>query len=410
MARREPLAIWLHGIRIGTLTTNGKPYHLAMRYSAEALDMWPGNTPLLSCSLPLSTQKLDPRHYFRGLLPEGPHLGQMASLAKISVTDLHGLLARYGRDVAGAVAVLPEWDDPMSRPGGAVAYDEASLADDVESLETTPLAIHDDSELSLPGLQNKLLLIRDAGAWFRPTGGRPSTHILKVEDRRFPGLVRAEAATMRLARRVGLTSVDVDVINVAGVDCIVVERFDRTIGAAGEVSRVHQEDVCQALDHDAEANNGGAKYERGGGPGLANVAGLLERYADDPVNELRRLVRYVTFNTVIGNADAHAKNISLIHHRAGTVELAPLYDTVPTVLFPTLKDRAAMSVGNQTVLSKVTIDDVVAEAVGWNLDGDVARAEASATVDAIARELDAVPDDLAGVVRVRASRFRASGN
>ena len=406
MAKREPLAVWLHGIQIGTLTTNGKPYHLALRYSAEALDAWPGNTPLLSCSLPLSSQTLNPSAYFRGLLPEGDHLSSIAGRAGISVLDLHGLLARYGRDVAGAVTVLPEGEDPAGRPGGAVAYDDASLADEVEGLETMPLAIHDDSELSLPGLQSKLLLIRDGGGWFRPTGGRPSTHILKVEDRRFPGLVTAEAAAMRLARHVGLTSVDVDVITVAGIDCIVVERYDRTIGGAGRVERTHQEDVCQALGHNYEANRGAAKYERGGGPGLTHVAGLLERYATDPVAELRRLVRYVTFNTVIGNADAHGKNISLIHHRAGTVELAPLYDTVPTVLFPTLNDRAAMYVNGQTVLSKVTVDDVAAEAVGWSLDTTVAYADAVATANAMADALDDLPGNLATVVRERASRFR----
>ena len=406
MAKREPLAVWLHGIRIGTLTTNGKPYHLALRYSAEALEQWPGNTSLLSCSLPLSSRTLNPLEYFRGLLPEGQHLSTVAGRAKISVTDLYGLLARYGRDVAGAVTVLPEGEDPAGRPGGVVAYDDTSLAADVESLETTPLAIHDDSELSLPGLQNKLLLIRDAGTWFRPTGGRPSTHILKVEDRRYPGLVTAEAAAMRLARRVGLTTVDVEVIAVAGIDCIVVERYDRTIGAEGHVTRIHQEDVCQALGHNYEANHGAAKYERGGGPGLTSVAGLLERYAADPVVALRRLVRYVTFNTVIGNADAHAKNISLVHHRAGTVELAPLYDTAPTVLFPTLENRAAMYVNGQTTLSTVTVDDVVAEAAKWSLDATVARTEAAATATAMTDALDDLPVELATVVRERASRFR----
>jgi serine/threonine-protein kinase HipA len=404
MAKREPLAVWLHGIQIGILTTNGKPCHLALRYSDEALDTWPGNTPLLSCSLPLSSRTLNPGAYFRGLLPEGNHLSSIAGRAGISVLDLHGLLARYGRDVAGAGTVLPEGEDPEGRPGGAVAYDDTSLAAEVEGLETMPLAIHDDSELSLPGLQNKLLLISDAGGWFRPTGGRPSTHILKVEDRRFPGLVTAEAAAMRLARRIGLTSVDVDVITVAGIDCIVVERYDRTIGD-GHVVRTHQEDVCQALGHNYEANRGAAKYERGGGPGLTDVAGLLERYAADPVAELRRLVQYVTFNTVIGNADAHAKNISLIHHRTGTVELAPLYDTVPTVLFPTLKDRAAMYVNGQTVLSEVTVDDVVAEAASWSLDATVARSDAVATVNAMTDALDDVPDILATVVSARARRF-----
>lgn len=406
MAKREPLAVWLHGIRIGTLTSNGKPYHLAFRYSTEALDTWPGNTPLLSCSLPLSSRTLNPREYFRGLLPEGQHLSRIAGLARISVTDLHGLLARYGRDVAGAVTVLPEGEDPAGRAGGAVVYDADSLAGDVENLETTPLAIHDDSELSLPGMQNKLLLIRDAGSWFRPTGGRPSTHILKVEDRRHPGLVNAEAAAMQLARRIGLTTVDVEIVTVAGIDCIIVERYDRVIGGDGRVTRVHQEDVCQALAHNHEAGRGAAKYEGGGGPGLAQVAGLLERYASDPVGELRRLVRFVTFNTVIGNADAHGKNVSLIHHRNGDVDLAPLYDTVPTVLFPTLKDRAAMYVNGRSVLSRVTADDIVAEAVSWSLDANVARTEAAATANSMIDALDDLPAALVAVIRERAARFR----
>lgn len=406
MAKREPLAVWLHGMRIGTLTSTGKPYHLAFRYSAEALDTWPGNTPLLSCSLPLSSRTLNPREYFRGLLPEGPHLSRIAGLAQLNVTDLHGLLARYGRDVAGAVTVLPEGEDPAGRDGGAVAYDPDSLAGDVENLETTPLAIHDDTELSLAGMQSKLLLIRDGGAWFRPTGGRPSTHILKVEDRRFPGLVNAEAAAMRLARRIGLTTVDVEIVTVAGLDCIIVERYDRIIGGDGSVTRVHQEDVCQALAHDHAANRGAAKYERGGGPGLAQVAGLLDRYADDPVADLRRLVRYVTFNTVIGNADAHAKNLSLIHHRRGNVELAPLYDTVPTMLFPRLQDHAAMYVNGQSVLSRVTADDIVAEAVSWPLDANVARTEVAATANSMLGALDDLPVALATVIGERAARFR----
>lgn len=403
MAKREPLAVWLHGVRIGTLTSDGKPYDLSFRYSAEAFDTWPGNTPLLSCSLPLSARTLKPREYFRGLLPEGQHLARVAALAHVTVTDLHGLLARYGRDVAGAVTVLPEGQDPVSRTGGAVPYDDATLAGDVEGLEDTPLAIYDDSELALPGLQNKLLLIRDGGHWFRPTGGRPSTHILKVEDRRFPRLVTLEAASMALARRVGLTSVDVEVITVAGIDCIVVERYDRCIDAHGHVQRIHQEDICQALGHNYEANRGSAKYEHGGGPGLIKVASMLERYAADPVAEMQRLVRYVTFNTVLGNSDAHGKNISLIHHRSGTVELAPLYDTVPTVLFPTLKDRAAMYVNGKSMLSQVTLDDVVAEAAGWSLDPAVARSEVRSTAAAMATAVADLPAELVATVQRRAA-------
>jgi serine/threonine-protein kinase HipA len=402
MARPEPLAVWLHGLRIGTLTSTGRPYDLSLRYSDEALGRWPGNTPLLSCSLPLSNQKLNAREYCRGLLPEAQQLNHLASRAHVTVTDLHGLLKRYGRDVAGAVAVLPEGEDPSLHAGGAVPYDEASLAEEVAALDDEPLAIHDDSMLSLPGLQNKLLLILDGGVWCRPTGGRPSTHIVKSEDRRFPGLVTLEAAGMTMARRIGLTSVDVEVVTLGNIDCLIVSRYDRARDVDGAVVRVHQEDVCQALGHNYEA-----KYEHGGGPGLASVAQLLERHATDPVRELTALVQVVTFNTVLGNADAHAKNISLVHRSPGQVELAPLYDTVPTALFPTLPDRAAMYVNRQTRLSRVTVADVVAEAARWSLSRDTAAAAAQATVTGMLAHLDGLPGELADLVSVRAERFTA---
>lgn len=405
MAKPEPLAVWLHGIRVGTLTSTGRPYDLTLRYSAEALDRWPGNTPVLSCSLPLGRRRTDAREYFRGLLPEGQHLANLAARAKLSVTDLHGLLLRYGRDVAGAVTILPEGADPADRVEGAVLYEPERLVEDIANLDSNPLAIYDDSELSLPGLQDKLLLIRDGDRWLRPTGGRPSTHIVKAEDRRFPSMVTLEAGAMTLARRVGLTTVDVEVVRFGSIDCIVVERFDRTVDADGALARIHQEDVCQALGHDSEANQRRAKYEHGGGPGLAAMAGLLDRYAADPVAELTRLVRAVTFNTVIGNADAHAKNLSLLHRVPGVVELAPLYDTVPTCLFRTLQDRAAMFVNGQTVLSRVRLADVIAEATRWPLAGSAAETAATQTVASMLEHLDGLPDQLAAAVSARATAF-----
>jgi hypothetical protein len=74
------------------------------------------------------------------------------------------MVARYGRDIAGALVVL----------------------DADQDLE----GIHDDSELSIAGLQNKLLLVRlDDGGWARPVAGSPSTHILKLDSQSHPGVV-----------------------------------------------------------------------------------------------------------------------------------------------------------------------------------------------------------------------------
>lgn len=404
MAQRQPLGVWLYGLRIAELTTTG-PGDVTLAYSPEALEVWPGNTPLLSCSLPLGTKRQKAGVYFKGMLPEGRHLQVLAAQAEVSTVDIFGLLARYGRDVAGAAVIATA--DPGERPGRVEMYDADSLVDEVANLEDHPLGVHDDSELSIAGLQNKLLLIADGGQWGRPVGGRPSTHILKVDDRRSPGLVAMEAACLRLAQAVGLTTVEVTLETIAGLPCIIVSRFDRRIQADGTVVRVHQEDACQALGRDPEANRGKGKYEAAGGPALAEIAGVLDRWAAEPVVELERLVAAVTFNVVIGNADAHGKNLSLMHTAPGVVSLAPLYDTVPTVMWPKLPDRAATRINAKVTLSAVTLDDIAAEAARWPLPQGRAREIAVDTTKNLLDALDGqdFPERLGEVIRDRAQNL-----
>src|SRR3954452_24623645 len=104
MAKRPPLGVWLYGRQVAELTSK-QPGEVSCRYTEEALDNWPGSTPLLSCSLPLETRRLAAGHYFRGMLPEGQHLQAMATAAKVPTYDTFGMLERFGRDVAGAAVV-----------------------------------------------------------------------------------------------------------------------------------------------------------------------------------------------------------------------------------------------------------------------------------------------------------------
>src|SRR5262249_30260731 len=52
------------------------------------------------------------------------------------------------------------------------------------------------------------------------------------------------------------------------------------------------------------------------------------------------------FHYLVGNADAHAKNISLLHEDVGRVRLAPLYDIVCTAAYPELHHDLALSIGD----------------------------------------------------------------
>lgn len=364
MAKAEPLGVWLHDRHVASITAR-RPWQLQCRYTADALDTWPGSAPVLSCSLPLQSKRMDASVFLAGLLPEGRQRQALSAQLGVTVNDIYSMLVRFGRDVAGALVIATEPPEP--REPSVVPYTATGLEEEVQGLPDRPLAIHDDSELSLDGLQDKMVLVASPQGWGRPVHGYPSTHILKVDDPIRPGLVVAEADCMRLAKRCGLTTVSVSVEEVGERTCLIVSRFDRCELADGTVERVHQEDLCQALARNPDAAGGRGKYEKAGGPSLKEAADLLDRYAADPAAQLDRLLAVATFNVLIGNADAHGKNLALLHPTAETVELAPLYDTVPTVLWPKLRTTAAMSIAGRWELSAIASSDLVDEAASWRV-------------------------------------------
>lgn len=411
MARRtKRLGVWLGQEHVADLEQTRWP-DIRCRYTATALERWPLNSPIISCSLPLDARPQPALAFCKGLLAEGRALQQMAAQAGIAVNETFGLLARYGRDVAGALVIGEEPPDPARFE--AIPYTAESLAEEIDELPEHPLGTHDDSELSLAGLQDKLLLVElPNGDWARPVHGRPSTHILKVDDLRFPGVIAAEAQCLKLAQAVNLTSIDARLVRIGGAERLIVSRYDRTWNSDGTTRRVHQEDLCQALGIDPDANRGRAKYERGGGPSLRQAAELLDLHSADPLAELDQLVRVVTFNCLIGNADAHGKNIALLHPSPAAVTLAPLYDTVPTLLWPKLRRESAMTIGGRLMLTATTIADVAREAGCW---GHPAGRAADVAAELVQQTLDALDDrviprnsPVAELVRARAKHMVAA--
>ena len=60
---------------------------------------------------------------------------------------------------------------------------------------------------------------------------------------------------------------------------------------------------------------------------------------------------------IIGNADAHAKNFSLLYRENGDIELAPLYDLLSTVYYPELSPRLAMKIAKRHILEELKSSD-----------------------------------------------------
>ena len=80
---------------------------------------------------------------------------------------------------------------------------------------------------------------------------------------------------------------------------------------------IHQEELCQALGLSHEL-----KYEADGGPGLKACFDLVREYSANPIKDLQQLIEWVFFNFLIGNMDAHAKNLSFMY-QGKQIRLAP---------------------------------------------------------------------------------------
>jgi serine/threonine-protein kinase HipA len=142
-----------------------------------------------------------------------------------------------------------------------------------------------------------------------------------------------------------------------------VARYDRVRRADGETVRVHQEDFCQALGRPPER-----KYQQEGGPLVRECVALLREWSSTPVLDIREFVDVLIFNLLIGNADAHGKNYSMIY-RHGERRLAPFYDIVSTVAWPELWTRLAMNIGKGRDVNDVNPDHfrrmTEEAALGW---------------------------------------------
>ncbi len=325
------LDVYLHDDRAGVLERLDGA-RLRFAYDPEWLAT--AEVPI-SLSLPLGEQPyedLDCRPFFTGLLPEGEFLRSIARTFHISAENPFTVLKEIGGECAGAVSLAT----PGSRPPFASAPPPEWLSDQrfaslLAELPARPLlAGPEDDEgvrLSLAGTQDKLPVLIGDGRIGITRGRPPSTHIVKVPPSELSDLVANEAYCMALAEVVGLSVATAVPVRAGALDALLVERYDR-IQHGTEVQRIHQEDLCQATGRPPEQ-----KYESEGGPGIAECAALIRAHVAAPGASLLAFLDTLLFNLLIGNADAHSKNYSLLLEGPGAPRLAPLYDLLSTRVY-----------------------------------------------------------------------------
>jgi serine/threonine-protein kinase HipA len=233
---------------------------------------------------------------------------------------------------------------PGQEPGQDGRYVRLSPSRFEKLLEELPhrplLAGERGIRLSLAGAQRKVALRHEDGAFHLALGALATTHILKPEIRDFEDTVRNEALCMELAGRLGLP-VPKSWIHSGPNPVYVVERFDRRVGADGIVTRLHAEDFCQATGRLPSQ-----KYQVEGGPSFADCFELVSKASANPQQDNLSLLRLAVFNALVYNADAHGKNLSLLHDGTAT-RLAPFYDLLSTRVYKGLETDLAMWIGGK---------------------------------------------------------------
>lgn len=347
----DRLTVW-SGERIAGELTIDRGGAMHFRYAGDWLH--DPATIALSHALPKQAEPFGDalcKAVFGGLLPEEGQRTAIARALGVSPDNPFRLLAALGGDVAGALAFLPEGELPpaeASSAGPALPLDDAGLATLLERLPRVPmLAGEGGARLSLAGAQGKLPVVLADGAIAVPRVGEPSTHLIKPEPDAFPGLAANEAFCLALARAAGLDAVMAEWREAAGKPFLLVTRYDR-LDQGGHTVRLHQEDFAQALG--VPSNR---KYASEGGPAFHDSFAVLRKAAARPAREVLKLADAAIFNLIIGNADAHAKNFSLLRRDDGEVVLAPLYDLVATHVWPGLSLRLAMRFGRASTLEDV---------------------------------------------------------
>ncbi len=285
----------------------------------------------LSPHLPLTTEpildgasKRPVQWYFDNLLPEEDQRVLLAGDAQLDAADAFGLLTWYGAESAGSVTLLPP--DAMPQTVEALRpLPDAALETRIRELPKSPLTHAAIKRMSLAGAQHKLAVVLQDGSLFEPAGATPSTHILKPDhpDKDYPHSVINEWFVMHLAKRLGLDVPDVHRRYVPS-PVYLINRFDR-IPADQGWQRRHVIDACQLLGLDRSF-----KYSQGSMENLAALATACR----SPAVARSRLFGWLVFNVLVGNSDAHLKNLSFLVSHEG-VQLAPFYDLLSVTTYDT---------------------------------------------------------------------------
>jgi serine/threonine-protein kinase HipA len=333
-------------------------------------------------------------NFFGGYALEGRQRERLTQRRGISdPADLYAMLREFGSSIAGAVTIT----DPESASRTAPRYEAVGDGEIIRRLRRAAsdgdLGSDDQSRSMLAGLQPKLLLARFGDQWYLPRGRAHSTHILKPRLSTRPDGLAREHYGHALAVELGLAHYQTELVGNGARQYLVIERYDRVVHG-DTVTLIHQEDAAQALGLDWVDDH--AKFQNPDSPRdshrpsayrIAELLGSLRGQERPVADFLRRL----TFIVLLGDNDAHAKNLAILHLPGRSV-LADVYDAVPNLFQEGRIDYdLAIAIDGSFDHRRISASHLIREAERWNaLNASEAERIVTVTLTDFATALDHV--------------------
>lgn len=352
----EALSVFLNRTPLGTITLEGKEDRYALEYAQSWLDG--AGFPISPHLKPGDCESERVKRFLSNLLPEGKWLEELSVGNQISRSNIFGLVALIGAETTGALTF--KYADAAQKPW-PTQFREVSaeeLTERIAHRQQVSIAQWDGKpRLCVAGVQDKLpIMIRPNGVMGFGEGELASTHILKFGRRPDMHMIINEFICMKLAQLIKLPVAKVSLVRF-GEPVLAVERFDRRWNGR-KVERLHLIDGCQILDLPPTY-----KYERpfcksGEGAKIRTGASLPKlfeacRLCRVPARAIRDLLNWALFQLLIGNSDAHAKNISYFIDKTG-IDVAPGYDLLNNDIYGDEFERdLAMAIGDEFRAEKV---------------------------------------------------------
>ncbi|MBT4880852.1 MAG: type II toxin-antitoxin system HipA family toxin [Alphaproteobacteria bacterium] len=339
---RRILDVYLYDVYAGQLVQDDSgvlSYAYDLSYLAKS-------NPAISLSLPLRSEDYEGKivkAFFSGMLPEELVRHRLARYLGVSEKNPFALLEVIGGECAGALSLYPEGQaPPEAKKDDVEILDDKKLKEILKLLKRQPLLAGDDGlRLSLAGAQDKIAVRIQSGKISLVRGSTPTTHILKPVISDIKDSVHNEFFCMQLSQLMGIETPNVNIRWLGETPYYLVERYDRTTDENGHITRLHQEDFCQALGIMPDI-----KYEREGGPNITQCREVLLKHSATPAADHMSFLKRIIFNYVIGNADTHGKNFSLLYKDIKP-NLSPNYDLLCTSAYSELSTKMAMKIGGK---------------------------------------------------------------